>query len=364
MSDTIETATAPTGEVQEVQSGGHLILTIVALFFSLLAIAIVVIINRLGPFIKYIVEKYGSKYIKTKITVKSIEISLRNGTIEIRGIEVANPEGFSDSNIAQLDSISVKFSPRVWKKPFTIHSVIVKGTQVTYEVNLSGTNVNALLASMSSSSSSSSKDTKDQPKDQPKPTEDDEVPMTPEEAEKEAKKEKAQMGSENVQNAKEGSSGGDKPCSDNVQSGPAFVIELVDITSTCVNFGMGSVAKIPIPIIPIQMKNVGASSVSSLIYDIVAKVCEAVVSATANTASAAASAAYSATTSAISSVWGWATGSSSSSSSAPAEGSNDEETPIEPIDEVPMNTAEDEVPMGVDEVPMGVDDNGEVPMNI
>lgn len=349
MSETIETATAPAGDVQEAQSGGHLLLTIVAIFFSLLAIAITVIINRLGPFIKYIVEKYGSKYVKTKITVQSIEISLRNGTIEIRGIEVANPEGFSDSNIAQLDSISVKFSPRVWKKPFTVHSVIVKGTQVLYEVNLSGTNVNALLAGMSPK--------EQQPKAEPKAaepeakaSESDEVPVKPEEEPE--KPQQQQVGSENVQNAKEG---GEKAASENVQ--PAFVIELVDITSTCVNFGMGSVAKIPIPIIPIQMKNVGASSVSSLIYDIVAKVCEAVVSATANTASAVASAAYTATANTISSVWGWATGSSSSSSSSSSSAAapaNDEETPIEPSSEVPLG-ADDEVPLGAnDEVPMNI----------
>lgn len=335
---TVEPTTPTT---QEVESGGHLFLTIFAVIFALLAVLITVILNRLGPFIKYIVEKYGSKYIKTKITVESIDISLRQGTVEIRNIEVANPEGFSKSNIAKLDSLSVKFSPRVWKKPFTIHSVIVKGTNVTYEVNMSGTNVNALLAAMSPPKEAEKVKESEKAIENEKIAENDEK-ETPE-------TEKTQIEEEKKD--------GEKP-----EAVPAFVIELVDITGTTVTLGMGGAVKIPIPIVPIQMKNVGASKVSSLIYDIVARICEAVISAATSSVSNVASATYNMAASAVSSTWNWFTGASSSSQKNDVNGEVPMNLANDVNDEVPMNPANDIN----DEVPMNLtsDVNDEVPMNL
>ena len=225
-------------------------LAILGIIIALIVVAISVIIYNLGPFIKYVVEKYGSSYLKTKITVESIYISLLNGVVELRGLKVANPKGFSDSNIAELKSLSVSFSPKVWAKPFTINAVIVKGVSVLYEVTMSGTNVAALLASIAPPQDPNTKKETDAEKQATPDTEKhaEEKPVEPTEVTEDANKVTA--------NAAEGSADKKVAEGEEEKKEPVFIIKLVDITETFVSFGVGSVMKVPIPLVPIRMTNV------------------------------------------------------------------------------------------------------------
>ena len=382
MSEAVVTEVAVGTDTQDVaaaSAGGCIWLTVLKVVLALLVIAIIAILNALGPFLKYIIEKYGSKYLKTKITVKSIAISLTKGIVEVKGVEVANPTGFSDSNIAQLGSLSVRFSPRVWKKPFIVHSVIVTGTNVTYEVNLSGTNVGALLSAITPPAPP-----KEEQKQAEKPAE---KPLKEEEPEKSISTEEKSAAETTTTTTTTAAAAAEEEEAPK----PVFLIELVEITDTWVSFGAGSTVKVPIPLIPIKMTNVGASTVSSLIYDIVAKVCESIFAATGNMATAAVSATCAVVADTASYLWNWATGSSASTAAAAAAekeeddekkkkgeevmDTNDGEVPMDeaavnetPLpDEEVMNANDAEVPMGeaaVNETPIEEKDSAEVPMDV
>jgi uncharacterized protein involved in outer membrane biogenesis len=102
--------------------------------------------NSIDPIVKSAIEKYGSEIAGTKVTVGSVDISLKSGRGTIRNVEVRNPEGFSSGSVFKLAEITVDIDvSSLNKDPVVIDEVRIVAPEVHVEVAANGrTNVGVL----------------------------------------------------------------------------------------------------------------------------------------------------------------------------------------------------------------------------
>jgi hypothetical protein len=83
------------------------------LIIAALAVLIVIgglfvyLYNSIDSIVKNGIERYGTDVCGTKVSVGSVDISLKNGRGTIHGLRVANPDGFSHDSAASLGDATV-----------------------------------------------------------------------------------------------------------------------------------------------------------------------------------------------------------------------------------------------------------------
>jgi len=116
-----------------------IILSIVALLVVLVAVMIFVGISKMDDVVVMAVEKAGSRVTGTEVTLEDADISLRSGEGALRGLRIANPEGFSDRDAFVLDEVSFKVNMGSLRDAvFNIDEVRVIGPQALVEMNEDG----------------------------------------------------------------------------------------------------------------------------------------------------------------------------------------------------------------------------------
>ena len=113
--------------------GGFGLAAIIGIFVFLL--------SNLDSLVKEAVEKIGSEATQAKVTLSSVEISLKSGSGALKGLKVGNPKGFNTPSAFELGGISVKLDTgSIGQDPIVIKEIVISKPQVTYE--LAGTNSN------------------------------------------------------------------------------------------------------------------------------------------------------------------------------------------------------------------------------
>lgn len=83
------------------------ILIILALVVIIVGGAIWYTVSNLDSIVKEIIETAGTKTVGTKVSVNSVNISLKDGKATIKGFSVANPAGFSSDPAISFGELSV-----------------------------------------------------------------------------------------------------------------------------------------------------------------------------------------------------------------------------------------------------------------
>jgi len=116
-----------------------------------------------GDFIKAQIEKQGSKYLGTQVTVFNVDLALREGRLTINDIDVENPEGFSDEDAFSLDSITLDLG-NVTSEPYTIQTLNVDAPEILYEFDANGNgNLLAIKNNLQANLPSSKEQTSSEP---------------------------------------------------------------------------------------------------------------------------------------------------------------------------------------------------------
>ncbi len=112
--------------------------------------------TNLDGLVKGAIQSFGSEATKTRVTVSDVKLSLETGEAKISGLNVSNPDGFSDPNIFELGMISTKIDTSTLNQnPIVIDEVIIYAPSVVYEINKSGTsNVDVLKNNLAQSTAS------------------------------------------------------------------------------------------------------------------------------------------------------------------------------------------------------------------
>ncbi len=128
------------------------------------------LLSNLDDLVKSAIETYGSQATQTTVQVESVKIGLQNGSGEIRGLTVGNPQGFIGQLAFSLGEISTQIElTSLSEEMVAIEYVRVLGPEIFFELNAEGkTNLNVLkkelAAGSSESSASSSQESSETPK--------------------------------------------------------------------------------------------------------------------------------------------------------------------------------------------------------
>lgn len=102
--------------------------------------------NSIDSIVKAGIEKYGTDITGTRVSVGSVDISLKSGRGTIRNIVVHNPKGFSSSDAFRLGEITIGLDVgSLNKDPIVIDEVRIAAPEVHVELDAGGqTNIGAI----------------------------------------------------------------------------------------------------------------------------------------------------------------------------------------------------------------------------
>ncbi len=111
----------------------------------------VFLLSNLDSLVKEAVEKVGTEATQAKVSLSSVDISLKSGSGTLNGMKVGNPKGFNTPAAFELGGISVKLDiASVGKDPIVIKEIVISKPQVTYEFGGSGSNIDAIQKNVDS----------------------------------------------------------------------------------------------------------------------------------------------------------------------------------------------------------------------
>jgi len=139
-----------------------IVLGIVLVLGLLVGGGIYYIFSNIDELVRRVIEQEGTAALGVPVKLDGVEIVIQEGRATLRGLTIANPEGFSDASIFELGEISVAIETSSLESmaPLVINEVKVSAPRVRYEVDAKGaSNVDALEAGMKSGDGSGSSET-------------------------------------------------------------------------------------------------------------------------------------------------------------------------------------------------------------
>jgi hypothetical protein len=117
----------------------NIVLTLVVVIAVIVVGGIYYLSTNLDPLVKNAIEKYGAQSLGVPVTVSGVSIAPGSGEGTIRGLRVANPPGFSDQAVFELDQITVRVDiTSVTGNPVLIEEIRIVGPRVNVEANSGG----------------------------------------------------------------------------------------------------------------------------------------------------------------------------------------------------------------------------------
>jgi hypothetical protein len=101
-----------------------------------IAAVLVCVLTRIDAIVKAAIEKYGSQAAGTPVRVESVRIRLREGSGAIRGLTLANPEGFKGPYAFSLGESGVGIDIRsLTEEVKIINEILVRAPEIFVEIN-------------------------------------------------------------------------------------------------------------------------------------------------------------------------------------------------------------------------------------
>lgn len=124
---------------------------------ALLGILAVAAFFFLGTIVKAGVENGGPLITKVPIKLDGATVSVFNGSGQLKGFVMGNPEGFKTTESVRVGSIGLKLEPgSLLSDKVIVRSVRVEGPEITYEATgIKGSNIGKILENIQSVASQS-----------------------------------------------------------------------------------------------------------------------------------------------------------------------------------------------------------------
>jgi hypothetical protein len=108
-------------------------------FVVAVGIALWVGLSQLDTLVAEAIERYGSEITGVPVRVGSVKIELSEGRGSIAGLQVGNPEGFSEAEAFTLGAITLEIDPAsVTSSPIVIETLTVAAPKALYEMDAKG----------------------------------------------------------------------------------------------------------------------------------------------------------------------------------------------------------------------------------
>jgi hypothetical protein len=120
--------------------------------------ALVFLASSLDAIVKQVIERTGSELTGTSVRLDSAQIDLGSGRGTLRGLRVANPDGFSSADVFSLGEITLEIDlGTLTQDPVVIRSVRIDAPEARVEVDAKGrTNVDVIRRHLKESESTGS----------------------------------------------------------------------------------------------------------------------------------------------------------------------------------------------------------------
>ena len=117
-----------------------------------LGVGVYVVVNS-GSLIKTAVETIGTEVLGVEVSLDSAEISLTEGSGELRGLTIGNPAGFGGSHAMRLGQIRLVIDvAEMSEELVVIKSVLIDKAELAIVVKGATTNLQAIMAKLDSTS--------------------------------------------------------------------------------------------------------------------------------------------------------------------------------------------------------------------
>lgn len=123
--------------------GGGLVVVIVA--------AVVILWGSIDSIVKAAVERMGSQMTQTQVRLNEADIGATSGKGALRGLSVANPQGYKTETAFALGEIRLALDYASLRGDVvTIRELAIIGPQVTYEIGPGGSNIDVIRKNIDS----------------------------------------------------------------------------------------------------------------------------------------------------------------------------------------------------------------------
>lgn len=141
-----------------------------ALLLALVLALACVVLFWLGPTVKAVAQRVGSKALGTPLTIKTLAINPRRGTLQLSGFLIENPDDFGRTHAVSLASLDIALDMGSLFTPTVLVSRIqIESPHFTYEQNAATDNISEFIRNIKSLSTADP----DEPEPSEKPREDD-----------------------------------------------------------------------------------------------------------------------------------------------------------------------------------------------
>lgn len=128
-----------------------IVVLLLGFVFLALLIAFVFGFVFLGSVVKAGVEKVGPLVTQVPVKLDSANVSIFNGSGQLKGFELGNPQGFKTPNAIKVGTVGVAINPgSVFSDKIVVHSIRVEAPEITYETDLKGNNLSKILENVQS----------------------------------------------------------------------------------------------------------------------------------------------------------------------------------------------------------------------
>ena len=143
--------------------------------YTLLILLFLIVVGVAGTWfyldtiVKKAVNKYGSQIVGTEVNLTSFSVNPFKGTLNIGGITIGNPNGYSAPKLLTLGGINVKVNPKsLFSDTIVIEDISIDNPTITYEMpDFSTSNVMQIQQNVAKNSASEPKaETKEEAKEE------------------------------------------------------------------------------------------------------------------------------------------------------------------------------------------------------
>ncbi|MDF3048211.1 MAG: hypothetical protein K0R73_1329 [Candidatus Midichloriaceae bacterium] len=134
----------------------------ILMFIALLIAVVIAVYIYFDAVIKYSIETYGSRAINSQISVGAVSISLKEGLVLIKRVQIANPSGFKETNVFELNDIKVSLDIKsIFSKLIKVNYIHINGPTIIYELGPLGDNLIAFKTKVHSNPNASQSSSSD-----------------------------------------------------------------------------------------------------------------------------------------------------------------------------------------------------------
>lgn len=137
------------------------ILIIIGIAVLVVVVGIWQLLANLDSIVAGVIEESGSEVLKTDVSVSGVSIDLKGGKATIAGMTIANPPGYSNVKLFEMENIAVDLDlGSIDGEVLVINSIRIQNPKISFEGKEDGgSNMQTLMENINSSASESSDET-------------------------------------------------------------------------------------------------------------------------------------------------------------------------------------------------------------